>query len=311
MLQPLKSPALRSGDAIRILSLASPVDEARLERGCKELMSLGYAVQVDRASVLARNGFFAGSARARAEGLRQALGDSTTRAIFSARGGYGSNYVVDTLGELKSAPPKIFCGFSDVTTLQVFLWQTLGWVTLYGPMVGSGLDGGPDVPGGYHRESLVHALTETRRGWPIDLQGESLASGYAEGTLLGGCLTLIEATLGTAWELETGGAILVLEDCDMKPYQVDRALMHLKQSGKFDGIAGVICGEFPRGEAAAGGETVKDVVRRILAPLGVPVVWGAPVGHTRRAMLTLPLGVRARISAGGETRTDILEPAVM
>jgi muramoyltetrapeptide carboxypeptidase len=99
----------------------------------------------------------------------------------------------------------------------------------------------------------------------------------------------------------------------MKPYQVDRALMHLKQAGKFKAVAGIILGDFPECDTPAGTESVRDVADRVLSPLGVPVVWGAAVGHTQRPMLTLPLGVRAHLSvsgtASGETQLEILESA--
>ena len=95
----------------------------------------------------------------------------------------------------------------------------------------------------------------------------------------------------------------------MKPWQVDRALMHLKQAGKFRGVAGLILGEFPESNPPAGTATVKDVAERILGPLKVPIAWGVPVGHTPRPMLTLPLGVQARLSTDGETKLEILEPA--
>jgi len=95
----------------------------------------------------------------------------------------------------------------------------------------------------------------------------------------------------------------------MKPWQVDRALMHLKQAGKLRGVTGIVLGDFPESNPPAGTETVKDVVRRVLAPLGVPIVFGAPIGHTSRPMLTLPLGVQARLSADGEGKLEILEPA--
>jgi muramoyltetrapeptide carboxypeptidase len=180
------------------------------------------------------------------------------------------------------ASPKILLGHSDITSLQICLWQKFGWVTLYGPMVASTLAYGSGAPKGYDRDSLLRALTETKSGWLLDLKAQPIIPGTVEGVLLGGCLTLVETTLGTPWELDTHGAILVLEDRGMKPYQVDRALMHLKQAGKFRAVAGIILGDFPECEAPAGSESVKDVAHRILAPLGVPVVWGAPVGHTER-----------------------------
>jgi muramoyltetrapeptide carboxypeptidase len=123
------------------------------------------------------------------------------------------------------------------------------------------------------------------------------------------CLTLIETALGTPWELDTHGAILLLEDRGMKPWQVDRAFMHLKQAGKLRGVSGVLLGEFPECLGPAGTESVLAVARRILGTMGFPVVWGAAVGHTPRPMLTLPLGVRARLKVDETSRLEIMEPA--
>jgi len=305
---PLKPPALRNGDPIRIVSLASPVEEDRLRKGCDELDRLGYEPKCDRDSVLACDGFFAGSTAARIAALKEALSETSTRAVICSRGGYGSNYLLEGLSVALTSP-KLFIGYSDVTSLQIFLLQIFRWVTLYGPMIAVGLDKGADAPEGYDRESLLRAITETKQGWAMDLKADVLSPGVAEGTLLGGCLTMIETSLGTPWELDTHGAILILEDRAMKPWQVDRALMHLKQAGKFRSVVSVILGEFPESAAPAGSETVKEVARRILGPLGIPVVWGAPIGHCSRPMLTMPIGVRTRLSADGGTRLDILEPA--
>ena len=310
--RPIKPPALRPGDAIRVLSLASPVKPEPLRKGCAELERLGFVAKADDASVLARESYFAGSAHCRRAALEGALAESETRAIFCSRGGYGSNYLVDEL-KVSRGRAKILLGSSDITSLQIFLWQKFGWVTFYGPMVASNFDHGAGGAHGYDRESLLHALTGTERGWALDLQGESLVTGEAQGVLLGGCLTLIETSLGTLWELDTTGAVLVLEDRGIKPYQVDRALMHLKQAGKFEGVAGIVLGDFPDCQAADGDETVRDVAQRILEPLKLPLVWGAPIGHTERAALTVPLGVRGKlsVSSGGDkpARLEIPEPA--
>jgi muramoyltetrapeptide carboxypeptidase len=119
----------------------------------------------------------------------------------------------------------------------------------------------------------------------------------------------VETTLGTPWEIETNGALLLLEDLSMKPYQIDRALLHLRQAGKLDRLRGVVLGEFPECDAPSGSPTVREVFERILGALKIPVVWGAPVGHTPRTMLTIPLGVRAKLIAQGSGRLEILEPA--
>jgi muramoyltetrapeptide carboxypeptidase len=313
MPQTLKPQALEPANLIRIISLSSPVDGNRLERGVREIDGLGYKTKFDEAGTLGRDGFFAGTIADRLTALKEALTEPDTRAIFCTRGGYGSNYLLDGLS-VALAVPKILMGYSDLTSLQIFLWQKFRWVTFYGPMIASGFDKGAGVAEGFDRESFLHAVSETRNGWTIDMKGtETLAPGKASGTLLGGCLTLIETTLGTAWELDTHGAVLALEDRGMKPWQVDRALMHLKQAGKFRGISGLVLGDFPECEGPAGTETVKDVAKRILKPLGFPVVWGAAIGHTPEAMLTLPLGVRSRLFANeandGNATLEILEPA--
>jgi muramoyltetrapeptide carboxypeptidase len=309
MPQTLKPEALRPADAVRILSLASPVDPPRLQRGIEEITRLGYTPKLDVERVLARGDFFAGSAADRGAALKEALTETSTRGIFCSRGGYGSNYLLDGLS-VALANPKVLVGYSDLTSLQIFLWQKFRWIAFYGPMAAAGLDKGPNVDDGYDSETLTRALTETKTGWTIPLVGtEAIMPGSADGILLGGCLTLIETALGTPWELDTHGAILLLEDRGMKPWQVDRALMHLKQAGKLRGVSGVLLGEFPECHGPAGTESVLAVARRILGTLGFPVVWGAAVGHTPQPMLTLPLGVRARLKADETSQLEILEPA--
>lgn len=311
MPQPLKPRALRPGDAIRVVAPASPVEAERLRKGIAEIERLEFVVRHD-SRLLERAGFFAGSAEERRRELLGALREPDTRAIFCARGGYGSSYLHDGAAEwdsFKGATSKIFVGYSDVTSLEVFFWQKFGWVSLYGPMVAAGLDHGAGAPHGYDEVSFSCAVSETQRGWAIELHGETLSSGQAEGILLGGCLTLVETTLGTPWELDTRGAILFLEDRGMKPWQVDRALTHLRHAGKLKEIRGLVFGDFPDCEPPAGTTSVRDVVARVCGPLRIPIVWGAPIGHTQSAMLTIPLGVRARLVAEASGRLDILEAA--
>jgi muramoyltetrapeptide carboxypeptidase len=311
MTSPKKPRALRPGDGIRIVSLASPVQLDHLQKGCEELVRLGYAPETDRDSVLAHQGFFAGPAENRLVALKEALVDPSARAIFCSRGGYGSSYLLEGLNGTAANAPKILLGASDITALQIYLWQKFRWVTFYGPMVASNFDRGEGADHGYDRLSFTRAVSETKNGWQIDLKGEALAPGDGTGVLLGGCLTLVESTLGTPWEPDTRGAILVLEDRGMKPYQVDRALTHLRQAGKFNEVAGIIFGDFPDCEGPLFSEAVVDVALRILEPLKIPFVFGSPIGHTARAMLTLPLGVRAELSAVGAGVLRILEPACL
>jgi muramoyltetrapeptide carboxypeptidase len=232
--------------------------------------------------------------------------------LVALRGGYGSNYLLDYALEKSLPSPKCVIGFSDITSLQIYLWQRCGWVSFYGPMVAAGLNSGPGVPKGYDENSFLQAVRRTEAGWKLRLRGEPMLAGKATGRVLGGCMTLLEATIGTTWELDTKDSILVLEDRAMKPYQVDRVLRHLKQSGKLEGVRGIVLGEFPESEpSVAGSPTVRDVCARILRPLSVPLIFGAPVGHTPRPMLTVPLGIEARLDAEGEGTLEFLEPAVV
>jgi muramoyltetrapeptide carboxypeptidase len=305
-----KPRALAPGAHVRIVSPASPGAAGIAARGLAELARLGY-VTVRSAPASPTKDYFSASTKDRRRELLEALGDNSSGAVVCTRGGYGSTYLLDK--KLKhTKTPRIFLGYSDTTTLQIYLWQKRGWVTFYGPMVASGFSGGAGAPHGYDQPSFRSALTQTRGGWSLDLGGSTLCKGSARGILLGGCMTLVEATLGTPWELDTRGAILVLEDRGMKPYQVDRVLTHLRQAGKFRGVRGVILGEFPECAPTVGGSpTVRDVARRILRDLEIPVVWGARIGHTARPMLTLPLGVSARLNAHKSGTLEILEPAVI
>lgn len=305
-----KAKALRLGARLGVFAPASPAGEPRTKAGLAELARLGFAVEP--LAQKAADGYFAANAKERRREFLKMLTDPRVEGLIGLRGGYGSNYLLDERlsGELGEA--KMIVGFSDLSSLQIFLWQRCGWVTCYGPMVAAGFDGGAGAAGGYDEESFRAAVTRADNGWTIPLRGEALFRGDAEGCVLGGAMTLVEATLGTTWELDTRDAILLLEDRAMKPYQVDRVLMHLKQAGKLQSVRGIVLGDFPECEPpVAGSPTVREVCARILSDLGAPIVFGAPIGHTMRSILTVPLGVRARLRAAGEGVLEILEPAVM
>lgn len=292
------------------MSPASPGAPDALARGLAELRRLGYQPVISDSGA-PTDGYFAASAKNRAKELSAALADKTSGAVICTRGGYGSTYLLDEKLARAATPPKILLGYSDITTLDIYFWQKRRFVTFYGPMVATEFSSGAGFRDGYDEMSFRTAVTQTRGGWTLNLGGETIVAGSAKGTLLGGCMTLLEATLGTPWELDTRGAILVLEDRGMKPYQVDRVLTHLRQAGKFAGVRGIVLGEFPASAPPVDGSpSVREVAHRILGPLKIPVVWGARVGHTPRPMLTLPLGVRARLDARGAGKLEILEPAV-
>src|SRR5579863_797951 len=310
MPKPRKPPALVPGSTIAVVAPASSAKEERIQRGCETLERLDYRVK-RYAFKSNSEGYFSAPLAERRKHLQEALTHPNIRAVLCSRGGYGSTEILDGLFAARLKQPRIFCGFSDLTSVHIFLWRKLRWVTFYGPLVAGGFDAGPNATGGFDPDTFMWAMTATNSGWTIPLEGETFNRGKAEGTVLGGCVTLIETAIGTPWELDTRGSILLLEDRGVKPYQLHRMLTHLKQAGKFVGVRGIVLGEFPDSEAPEGSTvTVDAVCRRVLGPLRIPIVYGAPVGHTARPVLTIPLGVRAKLHAAGEGRLEILEPAV-
>jgi muramoyltetrapeptide carboxypeptidase len=223
------------------------------------------------------------------------------RAIVCARGGYGSNYL---LGELEPAKiaghPKIFVAYSDITTLLTCFCDAARFVTFHGPMVTKDFA----ANGGVDMASWQAALTGVA-GWEIASGSDSgmigLADGGAEGTLYGGCLSILVESLGTPHEIRTNGTILFLEDVNAKPFQVDRMLMHLKLAGKLSGVKGIVFGEMLDClQSKDQPYTLREVVLRIVSDLGIPVAYGLRSGHVTRKNITLPFGVRASLRVNGE-----------
>lgn len=307
---PLKPKRLAQGSRIGVFAPASPANSVELIAGLAELKRQGFQVVSNQDSKA--EGYFAGLAIERLNSFAACVNSEQVDGAIALRGGYGSNYLLDFDLKRNLTLMKAVIGFSDLTTMQIYLWQKCGWVTFYGPMVAAGFNAGAGAVKGYDESSFLQAVGKPEGGWKLRLKGEAVLTGQSTGRVLGGCLTLLEATIGTPWELDTKDSILILEDRAMKPYQVDRVLMHLKHAGKFEGVRGIVLGEFPGSEpAVAGAPGVKEVCARILRPLGVPIVFGAPVGHTPRPMLTVPLGIQARLDADGEGTLEFLEPAVV
>ncbi|MBI3934662.1 MAG: LD-carboxypeptidase [Acidobacteria bacterium] len=312
--KPIRKPlALKRGDAIAIVAPSSPVEPARLRQGIRELEAIGYRVIWDQ-QVLARQGFYAGEHGARTQALLKYLEDPSIRAVFCARGGYGSNYIVEQfssralLHRLQRLTPKIVMGYSDVTTLHLFLTQTLGWVSFQGPMLTKDFSAGET---GYNRSVMEQLLGNFTRGLVLETDAQTWRPGVAEGRLAGGCFSLLNAALGTLSEIETKGTILLLEDVDEKPFRIDRMLFQLRRAGKLRDIKAVIFGEMPGcGLSASPADSLREIILDTFADRDIPIVFGLRFGHNTGHCLTLPLGVRARLEAGDQVKLTLLEPAV-
>jgi muramoyltetrapeptide carboxypeptidase len=307
----VKPPALRVGDTVGIVAPASNVKPADLMAGCEGLRRAGYKpLYFD--SILEQDLYFAGSVERRARELEEMFRRDDVRAIVCARGGYGSNYLLEALKiETIRAHPKIFVGYSDLTSLLTYFTDAAGLVTFHGSMVAKDWahEGGVDV------DSWLAALGGALP-WEVKLDAASGASGLVdgegEGILYGGCLSILASSLGTPYEIETAGTILFLEDVAAKPFQIDRMLMQMKLAGKFEGVRGIIFGEMRECvQTANQGYTLEEVVLRIVGELGIPVAYGVRSGHVTAGNITLPMGVEAELTVkSGRVRLKILEAAV-
>jgi muramoyltetrapeptide carboxypeptidase len=298
----IKPQALRTGDTIAIIAPASNLKSDYLARGVAELEHLGYRVKY-REDILDKARYTAGSDERRAEELMQVFTDREVNAVWAARGGYGVMRILRMIDEkLLRANPKIFIGYSDMTALHLYLYRRLGWVTFHGPMAAKDLAGGEEH---YDRQTLLAALTQTEPMGEINSaktemlhHGSANSGNSVSGRLLGGCLSLIAAMMGTPDELDTRGAILFLEDTGTRPYAIDRMLQQLRLAGKFDEVRGIVFGEMTDCvQHAEQGYTIQEVLAECTADLGVPVMFGLPSGHSPRGNLTLPLGVTATLDA--------------
>jgi muramoyltetrapeptide carboxypeptidase len=307
--QLVKPPALRPGDTVGIIAPASNVKQADLEAGCEALRRAGYRpFYLD--SILDRDIYFAGSVERRVRELEAMFERDDVRAIVCARGGYGANYLLNQLDlEQIEAHPKIFLGYSDITSLLTHFTDVAGLVTFHGPMAAKDWahEGGVDLP------SWQSALSQSSP-WDVPLNPEAagLIDGKAQGILYGGCLSILVASLGTPYEIETAGTILFLEDVAAKPYQIDRMLMQLKLAGHLETVQGIVFGEMLDCiQSPQQDYTLQEVILRIVGDLGIPVAFGVKSGHVTSGNITLPFGVQASLSVKNRHVTlRILESAV-
>ncbi len=307
---------IEPGATIGVVTLATPAEtRAAVERGVDWWESKGYRVRLG-ASTRERGGDFAGPPEVRAADLQAMFADPEIAAIQTMRGGYGTVEVLPLLDFAAIAEtPKAFVGLSDITNLHLGL-ALAGLVSFYGPsltMVGARPL--PPLTG----ERLLEVLHGDGTGpVPYDPAGphvRAIAGGRARGRLVGGCLPDLTGTIGTPWEIQTEGALLFFEVQGYGPTFIERDLIHLQQAGKLQGVVGVLVGELPYSEWGDGigpdwprERTVDDVLELRLGNLGVPVLYGLPVGHGE-TMATLPLGVAATLDADALSLT-IDEPAL-
>lgn len=303
--------ALQKGDTIGIVAPAGPVNREQFEAGIARLHELGFNPVFSK-SIFNREFYFAGGVRRRVEELHEMFREPQVKGIICARGGYGSNHLLPHLNlGLIARNPKVLCGYSDVTTLLTHFHDTIGLVGFHGPMLmrDFGRAEGIDFPS---FSSAISGQQQWRVSGPESSGLEPIATGAAEGKLYGGCLSLLVASLGTPYEIHTDDTILFIEDLGEWPYRIDRMLMHLKYAGKFEKVRGILFGEMLECAAPPGSDyTLQQAIKHALDGLSVPIAFGLRSGHVSAGNITLPIGVRARLSVTETVTLDILGAATV
>jgi muramoyltetrapeptide carboxypeptidase len=273
---------------VGVAAPASPFDRQAFERGVGCLRRLGLEVCCPD-GVFARDGYLAGSDAHRAELLNTLFDDDRIRAIFCARGGYGTMRILPHLDfALIKTHPKILVGYSDITALLSAVHARTGLVAFHGPLI-TELDAG--LP-----ESLESMQAALMGAQPVALTSPEprvLRAGSGRGIVAGGNLTTLVHLLGTPFAPNLKGAILFLEDRGEAPYRIDRMLVQMKLAGCFDRLAGLMLGGF---EDCGEEVRIHRVVKGIVADYAFPAVAGFPLGHGQ-PNLTLPVGLPATLDA--------------
>lgn len=299
----LRPRRLRRGGTIGIAAPAGVVDPDRLAAGEASLRAAGFDTR-RRPDLLDQHGYLAGDDARRASELMELVDDPDVDAIVCARGGYGSHRIMARLDPARvRAAAKPLVGYSDVTTLLLWQRRCAGLVGFHGPMLER--EGGVDAAG---LAALIDLLTSGGAPHAV-LEGTGGLGGRSEGPLVGGNLTTLVASLGTPWEVDADGAVLVFEEVGERPYRVDRMLHQLLAAGKLEGVAGIGVGHLVGCEPARQpSPSALDVILEVATGLGVPVVTGLPTGHSA-PNLPWPFGSRASID-GDCARIEVLEAVV-
>ena len=269
---------------VAVTAFSSPFEVERFQAGIERVERLGVRVRVDD-EVYARENFLAGDDDHRAAHLTALLSDAEVDLIWLARGGYGSLRLLGRIDPaLVNKSPKKLLGFSDATAM-LGMWAAWGGPALHGPVVTQVAE--LDEP------SLIVLAEVLKGGEPPDtVTGkESIGGGVAEGKLMGGNLATLGSLCGTPFFPDLRGAVLLLEDVSEVPYKLDRLLTQLILSGGLEGVTGVALGSFSN---CGDEQDVKAVFSERLGNLGVPIVWGLPMGHGPTNLVT-PLGRRVRL----------------
>ena len=310
----LKPKKLTNGDLIGIISPASnPDDLSRINKGVEYLEKLGYRVEVGK-NVGQERGYLAGDDKQRLDDFHSMFKNKEVKAIINVRGGYGSGRLLDKIDyKLVRQNPKIFVGYSDITSLQMAMLKKSGLVTFAGPMLAVDFY---DTVDPYTEENFWKLLTSTKKiGKLHNPEKESyfvLNKGRGEGKIVGGNLALIVSLMGTDYAPDFKNSILLLEDIGEPPYRIDRMFNQMKLGKIFNQVSGIILGRFVdcyEEDSNKKTLTLNDVITDYLADLKIPVIYNFIHGHVKQNM-TIPFGLNCKLNSSRKF-VEITESAVV
>jgi muramoyltetrapeptide carboxypeptidase len=294
----IKPPRLRRGDVIGICAPASPPESReKLEKGIRYLERLGYGVELG-ANAYRKNGYLAGTDEQRAADINNFFADKKIKAIFTIRGGYGSQRILPLLNySLIKRNPKILVGYSDITALHCALFAHCGLVTFSGPMVAA------EMSGNFHgktEERFWRDVTSTKPPTPLvgkrTFPALSHRKTVSTGRLMGGNLSLLSSLVGSAHFPRQNDIIYLIEEIDERPYRIDRMLQQLHSAKIFQAAAGIALGDFRTCIPAKGKSSlsIQEIFLNTFCQYNFPIVSGFSYGHIRNS-LSFPIGVRVII----------------
>jgi muramoyltetrapeptide carboxypeptidase len=294
--------ALRRGSRVAVVSPASAARPELVERGCGRLRAFGYEPVLMPSALKRGPLYYAGTTEERVADLHAAFADESVDGVLCTRGGWGSAELLPLLNvDMIRANSKVFVGYSDQTSLQTWLWNECGVGSVYGPMVAAdwSLADGVDV-------RTWRAAVERDGVWSVGADDglRVLREGASQGRLLGGCLAMLEAGLGTPWAMRMAEpVILFIEDIGVKPYQWDRMLQHMHFAGVMEQVRGVVFGDMTACVEQDEMELLEAACIHGLREFDGPVAMGLRSGHVTGGNRSLPLG--AWVSMDGATVREL------
>ncbi len=301
---------LKPGDIIDIIAPASTPSRKILMDGVNKLKALGFKPRFHKGIISKDNPFHSNSDEYRLKHLYQALKSKDSKVVWCVRGGYGCNRLLPDLEKLKKPKSaKILIGYSDITSLHIFLGQKWKWVSFHGPQfdrIGGGRMTAPQEKETFG--SLTGHVTSIVFKNLKPMNAAARKKKTLKGPVTGGNMMVLQSTIGTKYQLNTKGKILFLEEIDERGYRMDRIFEHYKQSGTLKGCKAIVFGDIVGGDEDNGKNHCWYAVERFAKSLKIPVFSGIKTGHGAnqrvvpfhtKAVLTTGLKAQLVIETGG------------